>query len=169
MKNFLSVFISALVFFALILSGEAAAISLLDQLTMVHVEGGSFDMGSTSGFSDEKPVHQVTVSSFYISKYEVTQKLYEEVMGNNPSDFRGENNPVEQVTWYDAVKFCNVLSRKDGLNPVYTISGSTVSADWSANGYRLPTEAEWEYAARGGNKSRGYKYAGCNSVGDVAW
>ena len=80
---------------ALILSGCPDS----SRIDMVRVEGGSFDMGSTSGDSEEKPVHRVTVSSFFINKYEVTLKLYEEVMGNNPSDFSGENNPVEEVTW----------------------------------------------------------------------
>ncbi len=135
----------------------------------VRVEGGRFQMGSTAGASDEEPVHQVRVSSFYMSRYEVTQWEWKAVMGSNPSHFKGDDRPVEGVSWYDAVKYCNRRSEKEGLKPVYRTNGSNVSADWSANGYRLPTEAEWEYAARGGNSSNGYKYAGGHSPGKVAW
>lgn len=143
----------------------------LDKLSipMTKVAGGSFLMGSISGYSSEEPVHEVTVDSFYMGTYEVTQDIYEEVMGTNPSYWKGAKLPVEQVSWYDAVAFANALSRKDGLEEVYTINGETVSCDWSKKGYRLPTEAEWEYAARGGAKSQGYTYAGSNTVGDVAW
>lgn len=147
-------------------------------IPMIFVEGGSFMMGSNDGESNEKPVHQVKVSSFLIGKYEVTQKEWAEVMGSNPSNWKGDNLPVEQVSWYQAVDYCNKRSRKEGLQPCYSISGNTapaywsqgkVDCDWSANGYRLPTEAEWEYAARGGNKSKGYKYSGSNDIGSVAW
>lgn len=143
---------------------------------MVYVEGGTFQMGSNSGESDEKPVHSVTVSSFYIGKYEVTQKQWTEVMGSNPSHFQGDNLPVEDISWYQAVEFCNKLSQKEGLTPAYTINGRNVTCNWNANGYRLPTEAEWEYAARGGNKAKkrffgGYKnnYSGSNNIDEVAW
>jgi len=136
---------------------------------MVYVEGGSFQMGSNDGEIDEKPVHRVAVSSFYIGKYEVTQKQWQAVMGNNPSNWKGDNLPVEQVNWYDCVEFCNKLSRKEGLTPCYSGSGSSITCDWTANGYRLPTEAEWEFSARGGNQSKGDTYSGSNTVGDVAW
>lgn len=127
-------------------------------------------MGSTSGFEDEKPVHRVRVSDFYMSKYEVTQGLYKAVTGSNPSYFNGDDNrPVEEVSWYDAVIFCNKLSDLDGFSPAYRIHGKDVSLNVGADGYRLPTEAEWEYAARGGNKSRGYEYSGSNNVRRVAW
>ena len=135
----------------------------------VGVEGGRFQMGSTDGDRDEKPVHSVTVGSFYMKATEVTQKEWKEVMGTNPSRFKGDNRPVENVNWFDAVKYCNALSKKEGRTPVYRINGSSVTANWSADGYRLPTEAEWEYAARGGKNSRGYKYSGSNSVGGVGW
>ncbi|HEY9055162.1 MAG TPA: SUMF1/EgtB/PvdO family nonheme iron enzyme, partial [Rectinemataceae bacterium] len=110
---------------------------------------------------------------FMIGKYEVTQEQYQKVMGTNPSKFisgsEAPRRPVEQVSWYDAVTFCNKLSELEGLQKVYTITGTNVQADFSRNGYRLPTEAEWEYAARGGSQSKGYTYAGSNDVGSVAW
>lgn len=138
-------------------------------IPMVLVAGGNFQMGNTSGSSNEKPVHMVTVDSFYMGTYEVTQDIYEQVMGGNPSYWEGSRLPVEKVSWYDAVAFCNALSRLDGLQEVYTINGEAVSCDWNKKGYRLPTEAEWEYAARGGNKSQEYMYAGSNTSSDVAW
>ena len=123
---------------------------------MVRVEGGMFMMGATSeqgseAESDEKPAHQVTLSSFSIGKYEVTQEEWEAVMGSNPSSFKGMKLPVEQVSWNDCQDFIRKLNQLTGKH------------------FRLPTEAEWEYAARGGSKSRGYKYAGGNDLGNVAW
>ncbi|MDE6279231.1 MAG: formylglycine-generating enzyme family protein [Paramuribaculum sp.] len=118
---------------------------------MVRVDGGSFMMGSYSGANDEQPVHSETVSTFYIGKTEVTQALWAAVMGNNPSYFRGETRPVEQVSWYDCQEFVERLSRLTGRI------------------FRLPTEAEWEFAARGGTRSRGYTYSGSDDVYRVAW
>lgn len=123
---------------------------------MVHVEGGSFTMGATyqqlnDSQTDEKPAHLVTLKGFFIGKTEVTQALWRAVMGNNPSYFKGDNLPVEHVSWDDYQEFIRELNKVTGEN------------------FRLPTEAEWEYAARGGNKSRGYKYSGSNIVTDVAW
>ena len=148
---------------------------------LVRIEGGTFQMGSNNGRDTEKPVHTVTVSAFYLGKYEVTQKEWEAVMRINPSSFKGDILPVENVTWFDVVEYCNRLSQKEGLTPAYTISGrtpasgypitaATVTWNRNANGYRLPTEAEWEYAARGGNGSpNNYTYAGSNTVDEVAW
>lgn len=138
---------------------------------MVLVEGGTFPMGDTfgDGESNEGPVHAVTVSSFYVGKYEVTQKEWRDVMGTDPSNFKGDDLPVESVTWYDVVQYCNMLSRKNGVDPCYTIYGTEVSCDFSKNGFRLPTEAEWEFAAKGGIRSAGYEYAGENNVDAVGW
>ncbi|MBP5602350.1 MAG: SUMF1/EgtB/PvdO family nonheme iron enzyme [Treponema sp.] len=126
---------------------------------MVDVDGGTF----------EREGWDITVSSFEIGKYPVTQKLYQSIMGENPSECKGENRPVEQVSWYDAVKFCNKLSKKDGLTSCYSGSGESIRCNFRANGYRLPTEAEWEFAARGGNNSKGYKYSGSDDLDEVGW
>lgn len=118
---------------------------------MVFVKGGFFDMGSNDGQEDERPVHRVWVDDFYIGKYEVTQKEWVKIMGSNPSYFKGDNLPVEQVSWHDVQEFISKLNQKTGLK------------------YRLPTEAEWEYAARGGQQSKGYPYSGSNTLDDVGW
>ena len=125
-------------------------------IDMVKVEAGTFMMGATSEMkdpsSDEKPLHQVTLTNdYYMGKYEVTQALWRAVMGSNPSYFKGDNLPVEMVSWNDCQEFISKLNSLTGRK------------------FRLPTEAEWEYAARGGKKSRGYQYSGSNSISDVAW
>jgi formylglycine-generating enzyme required for sulfatase activity len=120
---------------------------------MVRINGGTFMMGSPAseaGRGSYENQHRVTVGSFYMGRYEVTQKEYTALMGTNPSVFKGDNLPVENVSWYDAVNYCNALSRKEGLTPAYAVSGTNVTWNRSANGYRLPTEAEWEYACRAG-------------------
>jgi len=141
------------------------------------VEAGSFTMGSPTSESNrasKEVQHTARITKdFYISKYEVTQAEYRSLMGSNPSDTGkgiGNNYPVNKVSWYEAVEYCNKLSRSDGLTPAYTINGTNVSWNRNANGYRLPTESEWEYAARGGHKAGSYNiYAGNDSIGSVAW
>jgi formylglycine-generating enzyme required for sulfatase activity len=136
----------------------------------VRVEGGTFRMGSADGRDEEQPLHTVTVKSFSIGKYAVTQKEWQEVIGNNPSFFKGDNLPVENVGWYKAVDYCNKRSLKEGLTSAYRGSGDSITCDWNADGYRLPTEAEWEYAAKGGNGSPGnYTYSGSDNIDIVAW
>lgn len=104
--------------------------------------------------------------NYSVMKTEVTQKLYESIMGKNPSVFKGENNPVENVSWYDAVEFCNLLSKKFGYEPVYTINGSSVTWNENANGYRLSAVEEWQYAAKGGQE---FKYSGSDNLDEVGW
>jgi sulfatase modifying factor 1 len=153
---------------------------------------GNFVLVKGGTFKDTKSNYYgkgITVSSFYIGKFDVTQKEWVEVMGSNPSKFKGDKLPVESVNWYDAVEYCNKRSIREGLKPYYNIDKRkidpnnkpdpqhgdldktkwTVTINAGANGYRLPTEAEWEYAAGGGQMSRSYTFSGSNNVEDVAW
>ena len=125
----------------------------------VLIEGGSFQMGSPEDEawrSEDEAQHTVTVSDFYISQYELTQSEYQAVMNENPSNFQGDTLPVESVSWLDAIAYCNARSEQESLTPAYTVDGQSVSWDRSANGYRLPTEAEWEYACRAGTTTPFY-------------
>ncbi len=157
LTSFLTV--SATLFFGAYFSSDASAQRTFTangvEFTMISVEGGSFDMGATreqkDADRDENPVHSVTLSSYYIGKTEVTQALWEAVMGENPSRFKGAELPVEQVSWEDCQIFIEKLNALTGEN------------------FRLPTEAEWEYAARGGKNSKGYRYSGSDKLDKVAW
>lgn len=143
--------IAALLFF---IGTAEFAVAQKDPLNheMIFVEGGTFQMGDSSWSSDGRPVHSVTLSAFNIGKYEVTQAQWKAVMGNNPSSFSGcEDCPVERVSWNDVQDFIRKLNAQTGKN------------------YRLPTEAEWEYAAKGGKSSKGYTYSGSNDLNSVAW
>ncbi len=132
---------------------------------MVQIPAGRFTMG------DEKEIdatpHEVAVSSFYMDKYLVTQGQYKKVMGENPSRWKGDKNPVEQVRWSDAVKYCNARSIAEGLQPCYDLQ--TWQCNFEANGYRLPTEAEWEYACRAGSKTAYFFGDNASKLSDYAW
>ena len=119
---------------------------------MILLPGGWFIMGDDKGEVDERPAHKIYVAPFYMDKYPVTQEEYERVMGENPSRWKGGKNPVEQVRWSDAVRYCNARSRLEGLQPCYNLE--TWECDFDADGYRLPMEAEWEFACRAGTKTR---------------
>jgi formylglycine-generating enzyme required for sulfatase activity len=165
---------------------------------MITIDGGTYMMGSSKGDPDEQPIHKVTVSTFNIGQHEVTVKEYEEYitatggkMPNPPDDEWFDTNPdtkkfytspaktwwgwkddfpMHAVTWYDAVKYCNWLSEKFGLQACYAKNADGGwDTDLSKNGYRLPTEAEWEFAARGGTKTKGTTYSGSNTASEVAW
>jgi formylglycine-generating enzyme required for sulfatase activity len=120
------------------------------EFEMVFVEGGIFMMGSDH-YNFEEPIHEVTLSSFNIAKYQVTQKEWKSIMGDNPSSYKGDNLPIHKVSWYEVNEFISRLNQATGKN------------------YRLPTEAEWEYAAGGGNKGSGFTYSGSNNFDKVAW
>jgi len=165
------------------LSAGTLTITIAPIIEMVQIPGGSFQMGKdlgTAAVKDETPVHTVTLTTFTMGKYEVTQEQWFAVMERKPSYFKegnygtgpasgevGNKRPVECVSWYNALVFCNKLSIMEGLTPAYSISGKTNPAEWGT----VPTEAQWEYAAKGCNNGspENYTYSGSDTVGDVAW
>ena len=129
-------------------------------MKFVYIAPGNFQMGSNEGRNDEKPVHHVTISKgYWLGKYEVTQSEYQTITGDNPSNFKGGNKPVDSVNWNDAVSFCKKLTERER-------AAGRLPAGYE---YRLPTEAEWEFAARGGTASRGYEYSGSDNLDSAAW
>mgnify|MGYP001162380735 CR=1 FL=1 len=150
-------------------------------IKMTSIPKGEFVMGAkrfTKGFShDEVPRHRVEITrSFYVGTYPVTQQLWESVTGFNPSTHIGENRPVEHVSWFHCIHFCNKLSEKTGKEVVYTIDSNGVSCNWKARGYRLLTEAEWEYCAKADTKKdtlyypeKENLYSGSDTIDEVSW
>lgn len=132
---------------------------------MVLIPGGTFAMGDKD--EPDAPAHEVTVSPFYMDKCLVTQAQYQKAMGDNPSRWKAETNPVESVRWSDAVKFCNARSKLEGLEPCYNLE--TWECNFDANGYRLPTEAEWECACRAGAKTAYFFGDSPSQLADYAW
>ena len=140
---------------------------LRESQTMIKIPPGEFMMGDPYGLSYQKPFHQVRLTrSLLIGAFQVTQALYEHVMGKNPSDFTGCTRPVDSVEWEDCIHFCNALSDLEGIPRAYTQIDGSWHCDFDSPGYRLPTEAEWEYCARA---NQDFMYAGSNDCDEVAW
>lgn len=147
---------------------------------LVKIQGGTFKMGSkdSDGLADvdEQKEHSVNLSTFEISKFEVTVWEWKQFIKANkmkmpakPTWGWQDNHPINGVTWNEAIAYCNWLSKKEKLQPAYSKKGPNFNCNFKANGYRLPTEAEWEFAAKGGTLSKGFKYCGSNSLDDIAW
>jgi formylglycine-generating enzyme len=137
---------------------------------MVLVEAGSFMMGSEEGYDDEVPLHRVNITrTFYIGKYPVTHNQFIRYHETKNFDWADNNLPEARIDWMDAVEYCNWLSKRNGFQACYSGKGKVTQCDFTASGYRLPTEAEWEYAARGGQASQGFTFAGSNDPYDIAW
>ena len=136
-------------------------------IEMVLCPAGEFAMGDDAGDEDERPAHTVRVAALYMDKHEVTQKAYESLTGMNPSRFKGPDRPVERVSWTSAAKYCNLRSLREGFRSCY--DAETLACDFGADGYRLPTEAEWEYVCRAGTKAA-YSFGGDPvRLGEFAW
>ena len=143
------------------------AITSKSGIPMVLIPAGQFTMGDDAGEDDERPARKVKVSAFYMDVHEVTQEDYVALLGKNPSKFAGERNPVERASWTFATRYCNLRSLKEGLEPCYDQASG--ACNFEASGYRLPTEAEWEYACRAGTATR-YSFGNeAGHLGDAAW
>lgn len=150
------------------LPDEGGPITEIKGISFVVIPSGTFQMGSSDGNSDEKPVHSVTITGFQMSTTEITQALYKSVMRKNPSSFPIlDTLPVETVTWSDAIIFCNALSDSAGLQKCYNLT--TGDCDFTINGYRLPTEAEWEYACRAGTTTKYYTGDNESNLASAGW
>jgi sulfatase modifying factor 1 len=136
-------------------------------IEMVLIPAGEFTMGSDKGEDDEQPPNRVKIDAFYMDKLEVTQEAYEKMMVQNPAKFKGTDRPVERVSWFAAVRYCNMRSLREGLTPCYDLQ--TLKCNFQADGYRLPTEAEWEYACRAGTNTIYYFGNTPNRLGQYAW
>ena len=147
-------------------SKDTEEITTPSGVVMILIPGGTFLMGDEGGEVDEIP-HEVSLSGFYMDKYLVTQAEYEKVMGGNPSRWPGKKNPVEQIRWSDAVRYCNSRSRLEGLQPCYDLEKWKCNS--TVNGYRLPTEAEWEYACRAGTSTRYFFGSEGGKLRNYAW
>ena len=169
-KNFIVIVLSILILQS-VFAQNPPDTALTVQNVLIRIEGGTFMMGSPENepgrnMTDEGPRHQVTVGSFHVFKYPVTQAEYQSVMGANPSEAgRGPAFPVDNVSWFQAVDYCNRLSAAHGLTPAYTVRGENVTWNRQANGYRLLTEAEWEYACRAGTTTPYYTGASMDNAG----
>jgi formylglycine-generating enzyme required for sulfatase activity len=148
-----------------VVPGAPAKAAVEQPSDMVLIPAGTFQMGDDDEI--DAPVHEVEVDAFYMDTQLVTQELFESVMGANPSRWKGAKNPVEQLRWSDAALFCNRRSELDGLQPCY--NSETWACDFSADGYRLPTEAEWEYACRAGTTTPYFFGSSAAKIGEYAW
>lgn len=163
-------FLAFIVLFTALLSACGAKdIPTPSGLILKPVEGGTFTMGSEQASPESRPAHEVTLSSYLMADREITQDLWFFLMEQNPSSTHSGNLPVEGITWWEALEFCNRLSLREGLDPVYEISGWQVRWKTGSKGYRLPTEAEWEYAARVGRHGSGDLFSGSRDSAAVAW